>query len=422
MPNISATSRPAFRSIDYVKITVFGFALTALWQSIHTIILPMRLLDFVSESQKNTCLGLLTLSGLLLAMAVQPVAGAISDHSAFRWGRRRPYILVGTIAALIFLPGIGYTASYGAIFLIYCLLQLSTNAAQGPFQAFIPEFVPEGRRGRASGVKGLLEILGGAALVFVASRMMDRYAAGDGSHWLWLVLGILAIILLGAMLATILTVRERQIGVSSEASWLATLRRTFRIDLKANRDFLWFLLSRMLVFMAFTTIQQFALYFMQDVIGVAEPGEATANFTIVAIAAMVIVVWPAGYFSDRIGRKPTTIAAGLLGALGIAIIFASPSYGTILWAGGVIGVAMGIFNSTNWALATDLVVKGEEARYLAITNMATAGGAALARLVGIGIDFFNNRSPNAGYDFMLIVCIVYFVAGAAAVMKIRTKR
>ena len=60
-------------------------------------------------------------------------------------------------------------------------------------------------------------------------------------------------------------------------------------------------------------------------------------------------------------------------------------------------MAMGAFNSANWALATDLVAKGEEARYLGIANMATAGGAALARAIGPAIDFFNGRSAGSGY-------------------------
>lgn len=46
-----------FRRIDYVKITIFGFATSALWNSLHGIVLPLRLLDFVGESQKNTYLG-----------------------------------------------------------------------------------------------------------------------------------------------------------------------------------------------------------------------------------------------------------------------------------------------------------------------------------------------------------------------------
>ena len=173
--------------------------------------------------------------------------------------------------------------------------------------------------------------------------------------------------------------------------------------------------------MAFTTIQQFALYFLRDVIGVPNPAEATARFTIVAVAAMLVVVWPAGHLSDKIGRRPACVGAGLCGALGIAIIFFSRDYGTILWAAGIIGIALGVFNSTNWALATDLVARGEEARYLAIANMATAGGAALARLIGIGIDYFNGYRPGLGYSFMLLACFVYFLAGSLLVLKIRRR-
>jgi MFS family permease len=173
--------------------------------------------------------------------------------------------------------------------------------------------------------------------------------------------------------------------------------------------------------MAFTTIQQFALYFLQDVIGVANPAQATAQFSVVAVVGMLIVVWPAGYLSDRIGRKLLTAAAGLLGAMGIAVIALSQDYGTILWAAGIIGIAMGIFNSTNWALATDFAPKTEEARYLGVANMATAGGAVLARVIGPGIDFFNSRSPLSGYHFMLLVCLAYFIIGSILVFRIKRR-
>ncbi len=83
-------SSAIFRRRDYVRITLFGFAVTALWQSLHTIILPIRLLDFVPEAQKNTYLGLLTLFGLLLAMLYQPVIGAVSDRSALAPGEASP--------------------------------------------------------------------------------------------------------------------------------------------------------------------------------------------------------------------------------------------------------------------------------------------------------------------------------------------
>jgi Na+/melibiose symporter-like transporter len=411
----------SFRRRDYVKITLFGFAITALWQSLHTIILPLRLLDIVPEGQKNTYLGWLTFCGLFLAMLVQPIAGAISDRAAFKWGRRRPFILIGGIVALLLIPGVGLAGSFAAIFAVYCLLQFASNTAQGPYQAFIPEFVPESKHGAASGVKALLEVIGGMMLVYLASIFMDRYSAGEGGGWLWLVLGILGAVLLAGTLATVTLVKEAPASPHDRRTpFFAEIYHTIREAL-ANRAMVWFLVSRLLIYMAFTTIQQFALYYLRDVIGVTNPAEATARFSIFGVAGMLIVVWPAGYLSDKIGRKSISIGAGLLGAIGISIIALTKEYNTALWCAALIGMGMGAFNSANWALATDLVAKGEEGRYLGIANMATAGGAALARGIGPVIDFFNQRSPLSGYNVMLMACAAYFVIGAALVFKIKRR-
>lgn len=413
----------AFRRVDYIKITIFGFALSALWGSLHTIVIPTRLLDFVSASEKSTYLGLLTFVGLILAMLVQPIAGTLSDRSGFGWGRRRPYILVGATLVILLLSGIGWCGSYAAIFLIYCLLQIASNTAQGPYQAFIPDLVPGGRRGVASGVKSFLEIGGGVVLIYPIAIFMDRYSAGEGSSWLWLSLAIPGLVLLGVMIATTLMVKERAGAGGTQPPLLPALLRSFKIDVKANRDFVWFLISRLFIIMAFTTIQTFALYFLMDVVGVPDPATATAKFSIVAIAGMLVIAYPAGRLSDRIGRRPITIASGLLGALGIGLIaLFQHSYIHIILCGGLVGIAFGAFMSSNWALATDLVAKGEEARYLGLTNLATAGGAALARLIGPVIDFFNTpQSPNLGYSVMLLACFIYFIVGSFLIMKVKRR-
>jgi len=408
-----------FKTVDYLKITILGFAMSALWQSMHTIILPLRLLDFVAESEKNTYLGILTFCGLLLAMFIQPIAGAISDRSGFRWGRRRPFILLGITFLILLMPGIGLAGSYAVIFVIYCLMQISNNTAQGPYQGFIPDLVPEGKRGRASGIKTLLEIVGGAASVLLISVFMDRYSAGEGSQWLWLSLAIPGAVLLSVMVATLFTVREKPGTGKPRASILSTIGNTFRIDLRTNRIFIWFLISRTLIFMAFSTIQQFALYFLRDVIGVTNPAEAAATFSVVAVIGMLIVVYPAGHLSDRIGRKPIGVISGLLMALVIAMVIFARDYTFVLIAAGGIGVAVGAFTSTNWALAVDMVAKGEEARYLGLANMAVAGGAALARLIGPVIDHFEAIRADLGYQIMLAACCIYCIVGALILLKIK---
>ncbi|MBI4187341.1 MAG: MFS transporter [Chloroflexi bacterium] len=420
--NESSVRSGRFGPADYVRVTVFGFALSALWTGLHSIILPLRLLDFVAESEKNTYLGLLTFVGLILAMAVQPVAGAASDRSGLSWGRRRPYILLGTAAVVALLPGVSLAGSFTALLAVYCLLQVSANSAHGPFQALIPDLVPEGRRGVASGVKSMLETSGGIALLYPLALLMDRYYANQGVVWLWLSLGMLAIILLGTMLVTIFMVKEPPRAGSILPPMMTLVLRSFRFSVKANPDFIWFLVSRLFTFMAFTTVQTFALYFLKDVVGVASPAEATAQFSIVVVAGVLAAAYPAGRLSDRVGRRPIVLASGLLGALGIAAVFLfQHSYGLIMVGAGVLGVSFGAFMSTNWALATDLVARGEEARYLGLVNMATAGGAGLARLIGPVIDFFNASSPGLGYQVMLLAVFAYFLAGSGLLLKVKVR-
>jgi Na+/melibiose symporter-like transporter len=413
-------SPSGFKPVNYVKITLIGLAFSALWQSLHTIILPLRLLDFVGEADKNTALGIITFSGLILAMLVQPLAGAISDRSTSSWGRRRPFILIGAVLALFFVPGIGALNGVAFIFAVYCLLQVSTNIAQGPYQGFIPDLVPDNRRGLACGVKSAMEIIGGAVAVLLISQLMGHYEDGEGSLWLWLSLGILMAVVTVAALITLLTVKEKNPStVKDKTPLLKNLATAYKLNIAKNRAFMWFLASRLLIFMAFTTLQQFALYFLRDHIGVEDATKAAGLFTVIGVVFMLIATYPAGRYSDKIGRRSITIASGLVGAAGVMVIIVFQSYASTLVAAAIIGAAIGAFSSTNWALATDLLAKGEEARYLGIANMATAGGGALARLIGPVIDFFERVTLGLGYNVMLWACLVYFIIGALLVSKVK---
>jgi len=131
------------------------------------------------------------------------------------------------------------------------------------------------------------------------------------------------------------------------------------------------------------------------------------------------VVYPAGRLSDRIGRKPIAVASALLGALGIIVIMLFQNYSSILIAAGILGVAVGAFSSTNWALATDLVTKGKEARYLGLANMSTAGASALVVFIGPVIDHYEAVSAGLGYQAMLISCLVFFVLGGLLLLKVK---
>jgi len=414
-------SERVFRPVDYIKISIFGGALSVLWPTLHTIIIPLRLLEFTPEAQKNTYLGLLTFSGLILAMLIQPLAGALSDRFSSPLGRRRPFILIGTLLALLFLPSMGLSSSFSFLFAGYCLLQISCNIAQGPFQAFIPDLVPQGRRGIASGAKSLAEVLAGVAFLRLVAYFMDIYSSNGGDIWLWAAIGFPGLVLLAAMIATMLTVKEQPSSSNNQQSAAKTMSGAYKIDVKGHPDFVWFLISRLFILMALGTLQSFALYFIRDAIHVTRLAGVTADLLITVGVFLLLTVYPAGQLSDRFGRKPIILLSGFIGIIGIFVLFFVRTYAGTLVCGGFLGISSGAFLSTNWALAIDLVPAGEEARYLGLTNLATAGAGALARLIGPVIDFFNAQQSGLGYSVMLLVCVLYFVLGSAAIIPVRRK-
>ncbi len=406
---------------DYIKITVFGFAVSALWNSMGSIIMPLIVMGIVADSQKNTYLGILTFAGLILAMIVQPVAGTISDCSGHKWGRRRPYILGGTIIAVIFLMLLGWAGSFAVVFAIYCLLQISSNMAHGPWQGFIPDLVPDKKRGVASGVKGFLEVLGTIVGVLLVGYFMSGRFAGSGNMDLLISLGILASFMLVAMLVTVLTVKEHRGSCIEKQPLLSALYKTFKINVPENHDFIMFLITRFLFLMPLIVLRTFGLYLLQDFIMLPDPVSVVSLLTAVLGVCLLVAAYPAGWLSDKIGRKPIVMVSGLIAVMGFAVIFLFRSFIGVMVAGGLIGIANGAFMSANWAMATDLVPAGEEARYLGLTNIATAGACAIANISGPMIDFFNSYSAQLGYQVILVVCIVFLLVSSVLQIKIGTR-
>ena len=419
--SINHPGEKKFGGMDYLKITVLGFALTALWSSLGSILLPIRILAYVPETQKNTYLGLLTFTGLVVAIIVQPFAGTFSDFTNSHWGRRRPYILLGMLLTLIILPGIGLASTFAAAFVVYCLLQICTNTAQASYQAFIPELVPPDKRGMASGVKSMLEVLGGVALVRVTAYFMGHYFGGGGEFWMWIALGILAGVILIALVITVLTVKELP-SLSTTGLSKSVFRQRLKIDLKINRNFGWFLLARGLLGIPGVALQIYALYYLMDVVKIPNPASVTGDLIVVVGICLLLTAYPAGRLSDRIGRKPIVIASGIVGAVGILVLFFSRNYLQLMFSGALIGMANGAMLSGSWALATDLAINGEEAKYLGLTNLAMAGGSALARLIGPVIDVFNGMKQGLGYQVMLLVCLGSLIVGTLILIKVKQKK
>jgi MFS family permease len=399
------------RTRDYVLMNVYWFGLAFMWNSLHPIVLPALLLRFVPEALKNTYLGGMTFVGLILAMIVQPLSGALSDRTRARWGRRRPWIAAGTLVDLLCLAIMALAGGYWALLVGYLLLQTSSNTAHGPAQGLIPDLVPAERRGLASGLKNLFDMAGLVIASLVAGQLMS---AGNA---------LLAFIVIGAVLVasclvTLLGTHEPP-ATRPLASVSNPLRDLLRVDLRRYPAYSRLILSRLLILFGIYVVQSFAQYYIRDVLRVPDAAGTTGNLMAVIGVALTVLVFPAGMLSDRFGRRPLNVFSGVLAALGIFLVAFARTVPALLVFGGTIGMATGIFVSVNWALATDLIPQEEAGKYLGLSNLATAGSAALARLVGPLIDGLNSLWPGAylGYPLVFIVAAVGTLVGALLMLR-----
>ena len=132
------------KKISFARLagmSTYTLGLSFMWNSLHPIVLPAVLLHLVPMEAKNSYLGGLTFLGMLLAMFVQPISGAASDHWRSRWGRRRPLALLGTLLDFVFLGLLAWSKNIWVLLLGYVGLQITSNTAQGPLQALVPDRV-----------------------------------------------------------------------------------------------------------------------------------------------------------------------------------------------------------------------------------------------------------------------------------------
>ena len=393
---------------------MFGFGMTALAMSFTIIILPTRILDVAPEESKNTYLGVLSFVGLMIAVIVQPVVGGLSDRARTRWGRRAPFIMVGTVASLPLIVAVGVAPSYVLLFVFICALQLTSNSAQGPYQGVIRDLIPQQRRGAASGMKTLVEVAGALIITGVIGVLMGRYEDTDNFLWVWGATGLLAATIVPGAIVTSTTVARATPRPTEE-------RREEPADdsTKAHPDYKWFLGSRFLIATAAASMGTFALFFLEDSVGLENPAQELWKLLPVMGAAVLLVAYPAGVVADRLGRKPVMMAAGILGAIGAVLLLVVDGLAGVMVVAGVAGVAVGMFLGANWAMATDLVSTKRTAQQLGYLNLATAGGAGVARLNGIWVDALNGPGGNTGYSVLILLCGILFLVGTVLILNVQ---
>jgi len=387
-----------------------------MWNSLHVIILPAVLLTMVPEHLKNTALGLLTFAGLIVAMLLQPLAGALSDRWVSPWGRRRPLITLGTAFDLIFLAFLAWAGGLVWLAVGYIGLQFTSNLAHGAMQGLLPDQTPKSQLGAASALKNFMDMAG----LIVASLLMGRLVAPDMRHPL-LPVGLVVVVLVVGAAITVLGVREQPSHPRPASERPRSLLGEFRIDWRANRDYAWLIVSRLFFLISIYGVQVFAQYFVRDVLAVPNPIRLTGDLLAAITLSLVTFSLVGGWLGDRLGHKRVIYLACLVGGLGCFLLIWATTPTLLLIFGIIFGVGIGLFLTANWALANELAPTAEAGKFLGLTNLATAGAGAIGRLEGPFIDLLNNARPGGwwGYTGLFVAGTVCIALSALFIARVR---
>lgn len=392
------------------------FQLSLYWLGINTIwggvgfFNQRRVEDIVGKDQAGAYLALMGWLVLPVVLLVQPTVGAISDYTMSRWGRRKPYIVIGSILDVVFLIGLATSQTFLSLVVFVALLQFSSNFAQGPFQGYVPDLVPHEQVGLASALVGAMQTIGfvtGAILIAVA------FAIGEFT----IILILLGVVELATAAGTVFFVREGRVAKPRRGrSWAAVGRSAWGTDILKERSFIFLLLSRLLFLAGTNVFLGFNLYFLNRSLGLGDT-EAAPWIAILGILTGVttaLATIPSGLVSNRVGRKPMIYVACVVGAAGLAIAGLAPTPEVLAIGVVLLGVATGTFLAVDWALMTDIIPKASSGRFMGISNLAVAmAGTVAGVLAGPIMDAVGGPQASAdGPRAAFLAGIVLFVLAA----------
>jgi MFS family permease len=414
--------------VRWGTIIVLALANLGIWTAFFTpiqFLLPLQV-EGLTPGSKETSLSLVLTLGALVSLVSNPLAGALSDRTGSRLGRRRPWVLWSSVAAVAVLLLLPLAPVVGALALGWAMAQLTLNASYAAVTAVIPDQVPVGQRGTVSAVVGAAQPMGvmvGAAIVALIPQtgveVGSQQVGGQQPRYV-------AVAVVLALTAALFVWRAKDTPL--ERSRIPVLHwgpfvKGFWVDPRLHPDFGWVWITRFLVVLGNAFVTTYLLFFARDVLGLA-PTEADTTvagiltFYIVALLLFALVVGP---LSDRLGKvRIFVMLASFVIAASLVILAFSRDVGMVTLAAVVMGAGFGAYTAVDLALISRVLPRPEDrAKDLGVVNIANALPQVLAPVVaGLVVTALRPAGYDVAYQVLYLAGAALTVLGAVLVMRI----
>jgi MFS family permease len=366
------------------------------------------------SAHKVAVLGWVTGVGAAVALVANPVAGALSDRTTGRFGRRRPWLAGGALAgglALLLLAG---QHTLAGVVAGWCLAQAGLNELQASLSAAVPDHVPVSQRGAVSGWIGLPQSVG----VLLAVVLVSDVVTGNAGY------ALLAACVVACVLPFTLGTPDPAVPAGGRPPWSwPAFARSFWLSPRRYPDFAWAWLTRFAVNLGNGMTLLYLLYFLRDRLHYSQlfPGHKAEDGLIILIlvylAGVAATAVAGGVISDRTGRRklPVTVA-GLVMAAAAVLLALWPSWPSAIAAAALAGLGFGVYLSVDAALVTQVLPSAQgRAKDLGLINIANSGPQVLAPAIAAPL-----VSQLGGYPSLYLTVAVVTVAGSVLVQRIRS--
>ncbi len=365
--------------LNYKRTLLVGLAflsICAFWQ-LYDNVVPLILKN--TFDIPDDIAGVIMALDNVLALFLLPLFGKLSDRTHTRLGRRMPYILGGTLAAVVLmnlLPMADRARSLWLFVAALGLLLLAMGVYRSPAVALMPDVTPKPLRSKGNAIINLMGTLGGVFTLAATSFLVTHDATGREDYSaLFLAVSIL---MLAAVAVLLFTIRENRLAHEVELQNLAAQGEDAAqaqddetpssgagfssLDPALRRSLILILCSVALWFMGYNAVTTAFTKYVSVQWGYDI--KAASQCLMVATVGAVVSYLPVGFLSSRFGRKHVIQAGVLLLAacFGAAALFASFSpvlYGIFA----LVGAAWAMINVNSYPMVVEISKSGDVGKY-----------------------------------------------------------
>lgn len=382
--------------LNYKRTYFVGLAflsICAFWQMYDSII-PLILQNTFGLSETVT--GTVMSIDNVLALFLLPLIGGLSDKVNTKLGKRTPFIIGGTIVAVIsmmILPVANITVSFVVFVVALGVTLVAMAMYRSPAVALMPDVTPKPLRSKANAVINLMGAVGSIYALILISLLVG---SSEKPSYLPVFLGI-AFIMIASVVVLVLTTKEKVIAKQIEEEYPEEAIKEQEIESvplapEVKKSLGLILTSIFLWYMAYNAVTTAFSRYATNVWGLE--GGSFADCLMVATVAAILSYIPIGIIASKYGRKKCILVGVIFMFASFVFAFAFTSYHPIINLGfAVIGISWAAINVNSLPMVVEMSKGSDIGKYTGLYyTFSMAAQIATPILSGVLLQYISYRT------------------------------